>query len=1068
MFISILLALKVTQQLTGSLGANDINCSLSNGEISHLQPDCSEYKYNNSFCNDCSLSYQNKTQVQFNECSFTTTKCSELMNFTNIDIIINSSDVKINALANNCYTPRFLVMLESSIVMESTKMYEESEANKHFAMNIKSINPEWPTIFKACTFENLHYINSGAGIIFDSTDENHYNYNITFLECVANRTGVESNTYSCGGFYYSNSHEGNSLFSKCTFLKCSAGYGGALYIRSNSEVINCKFTTCSGWYHGCGIYLDSLYQYIELKVVNCSFYDSSAATSIIFLNYPDNENATLVLDGCRLMNGVLSQYSYTGVLLNGREIKLVFKDCYLENNYLLYGVATSFYAFVSLNYTNCTFKENISPLLNLYIIRKADNLYMEDCKFYQKYCGAFESGLHTTFVQNSHFADFTSGFIQKHMISYQSQVDSKFHSKIESCTFENINGNNEGLSIQLNGNIKSFSLINCIIHNVINPNGKAILFVPFTIYLFSVEKCHVSDCFCSSGGTFTIVEPWNSIELYFIGCIFRRCSSNNQTGPIEIYNDAKDTVVTIVGCKFEDIDPHTIILNLSMSHLIMDNCEFFNIGRIMSLTMISSYNININSTKFINCTSEGPIIILNNIASIDFSDCTFRNISVKEEIISPNQNKIIDLFSIHNCSFEEIKSSNNGFNIVSSSIIVENSNFSYNEAMNGAGLFIDIKTILVIRDCNFTGNHAKKCGACIYIVRHADHLFSGLVANNNIADEAGAILYTTITKKILTVPYYEGSGNNSPFGPITINGDNRNLSISNVSVNEVSLMNLNSLVISNTSIDSFHLLVEDVKHIKVITSNISHLRAKGETISIKGANFYDSNTIFINMSTSVHFKNANFINSPNVHINSPKIVINQSKFSFEKNNRDQIQLLIVQSSEIIIIDSCFQTDTNQFESSDYLKAFQPIKLSIDQNSCFSQNKLKSISFPSNSVISASDVFDRKCSCFEQTPNQASGELQKQDWMDKIVGKVTISVISIIIIVIIIILIIFIAYVKKRKEATSKSEGEDSNEPDIELPSVELGKSYGSKSEDDLDLFKQDFEEKIIIHYTQQL
>lgn len=84
-----------------------------------------------------------------------------------------------------------------------------------------------------------------------------------------------------------------------------------------------------------------------------------------------------------------------------------------------------------------------------------------------------------------------------------------------------------------------------------------------------MEKCHVSECYCSLGGTFTIFESWNSIELSFIECFFRKCSSNDKIGPIEIYNDDKDTIVVIIGCKFEDIDPHSIVLNFSMPHLII-------------------------------------------------------------------------------------------------------------------------------------------------------------------------------------------------------------------------------------------------------------------------------------------------------------------------------------------------------------------------------------------------------------------------------------------------------------------------------------------------------------------
>lgn len=1039
--------IKVTNNAKLANKNDNPDCTIENGQMKTIKSECEEYKYISSNCDDCSLSYKLKSSLVILECTFIQTKDVTMISLERNELNILESRFKLVDKANEFVNTRMIKMLVSSLNMEGTNITGDSIELSQSTPNIESIDPVKYCNFSKCEFENIHcQQNSGSGIyIYNSRPRP--KINIIFNYCTAFNTRSDAN----GGFYCQTDNMGILIVDNCILDNCYANKGGALFINGEYILQSTVFNHCESKKAGSDIFIcEDDTEGLIFMISSCIFTESEQKSSLIEFNFlNESQSINIMLDNCTFANNTLYINSISGIIINGLVDCLIFYSCLFNDNQNMANKCFFYLEDFDLNLTKCIFMNNYGTGGFAIQATETIKLYIDYCLFDQYDLGVLYSNSDNTFIQNTVFQNFLTEISRRPSLFIFHIGD---HMLFTNCTFNNIAAKSSGgLGISFFDRILEIKFDNCIFNNCKGPYDTYGLFhPPILLRNLTFESCLFKKCFCMSESLIYIDDGENLIcDIYaqLINTSFTECETAQKQGMIGIkyYHDTARLFLT--GCSFSSIPSDEVLIFGSVAKFVMSQCTFIEVGYLFNITMKKSNVLDLNGVTVENCTSCGPLFTMINPIQIQINNSIFKNLTgFKNDCIDLQYNRPIDLFIVENCSFIDNIYSRNGINLFASTLGVLRSNFTGNKAEYGAGLFIVSKTYVIIENCVFFDNTATKSGGCMYFESKVTYVTVNVTACNNYAKKSGAFVHMFDPFND-NLPTFNGNGNVSPNGVYSVEGGE--IKLFDIKENNVSFCDANLLEINQSSNDDMVIRVENIEKIDLGFFNMKLFEAQGKYLNFNSSVFTDSKTIKMSMSQSITLSNVTFINSPNVKLEAPEIIIMDSKFTYSRRSPDQSQLLVRSTSNVTILRSCFISEVNNLMSGDYLMTMSHIVLNIDNFSCFDKSFEKSIFIPENSIINVGNAFNCKENCFE--PPTADDSIVE----DKPINTLAIAI-AIPIIVIIIIIVTVTVVCMTREESKKYSSDSQTDLEDVPKTIGELTKT-GNTIEND-GTFLGDFEE----------
>lgn len=1043
------------------LGKYRESCTVENSNIEQINHACEEYVYSNSVCDKCNLTYESDSSVVFRLCTIISSATNTIIKLANVKLKIIDSNFTISSESGTLDIPVLISMENTSINMFQAVINGEDSSLVLKSPTIESIDPVWPTEFNNCIFEDIHCDNiSGGGIFLDSMSE----YEVKFTSCVFENTGTTMTQGNCGGFYYQNIKENISYFINCSFSRCNAYQGGALYFTSRFYIADCNFDNCSSFCNGQIIYFQINNKRNEYVFTRCTVKNCKGDKPYVTIQISKSPHNLLEFDNICFQDNDISLTYLVGYEIIGDLTNLNLNDCKYIRNECVSPNPEEITNYVILNVTRCEFIDNHGDMGH--IISQAGGLNIMDCLFDQVFCVAFLAGPNYSNSYNTTFRRLRSAVVFS--FKFQNNYDSVI---FKNCTFDSIEGDYFGkLGIFLSENIYNFCFNECkFLDTGSYDSDPGLMEIPQGVGNFRVIKCTIISGKSFSKGVFSNrQESFDKVSISFIDTSFIGCSSNeNNISAFSIIRNTNPINLTVIGCNFKDAPPRNLQISAAVSSVTLRDCIFTNIGRTFEISMQTNNPLQIYNFTFSNCSSNQQIFTLNIISELSFHGCIFKNITSKNDNVfgigSMQPSVLIEVISITDCIFERIRSKNQGFVFQTASAVIRNTTFVMCEADYGTCLYIKEKTILVVSNSTFLSNHAFKSGGCIYVEPKVIILTSDIWAVDNTADISGGFICIDEIKVESNITGIDGYGNSSPFGVTMINGVEKGYEIimKNFYVYDVAFSNITKLTLRNSMKNPMTIKAADIGELIIENIQLQCLNVSCQDLKLDSISFVESTTIQLD-SPDISIKNSNFINSSNVMINSSAVRIDSCKFNYYRDSSSQTQLMIKSISKISIQNSCFITNMNEFSAGDHIISDYPVELTIDDNSCFNQDISKSLSLQDGSKVNHGNVFNCQRECFNEGQEVVNPKPSKKTEI------IIISVVCAVVIVItIIIIIVVVAKKSKNKELKELSilsnSREASQDGEMQMTDLQIQidastlKRSSSHREESSDEYVHDFE-----------
>ncbi len=455
-------------------------------------------------------------------------------------------------------------------------------------------------------------------------------------------SGSVSNGY--GGAIYIESY-GEVI--NCTFNGNSAKYGGAIRISKapNSIIDNCTFISCSA-NHGGAIHIDEGSS--NVKITNSVFKScgSSESNSAI-----DVYNVNLIsIEGCEFVSCSSSwgTIGFWGTVSNINIYDSQFSDCSSNNR----GGAIYWESGTNLNVNNCKFT----------------NVHASS------YGGAIEA--HGTTNLNVLKCDFTNCYSTK---------DNGGAIHTDSINTVNV----------LNSSFVDNSVVNCGgAIDVYNSNN------------LDIFNCNFTDCTAGQDGG--AVFNTNTFNVNVIGCNFDSCKSNGFAGSLRIVNSKNK--VNISDCSFSNsycnLEGGSIYCK-EINDLAISCCDFLNsssnlTGGAILIWIASNADLDNLLFKDSNSNNWAGSIYLYNVTKFKLCNSDFINSHAAESggaiHVNPSGDLNITCCSFDNCSAEFNGNALDFVNV--ENILVDKSNFTNVNYKNHDSIFFESEKY-EIWDCIF-------------------------------------------------------------------------------------------------------------------------------------------------------------------------------------------------------------------------------------------------------------------------------------------------------------------------------------------------------------------------------
>ncbi|OHT02038.1 hypothetical protein TRFO_30954 [Tritrichomonas foetus] len=615
-------------------------------------------------------------------------------------------------------------------------------------------------------FENDHSSHNGGSIfIYGKDDKSGSNkYPVVIQDCVFTNCYADNNGGAiCSGMATTSGiGKGNNdvEIDNCTFTKCRAAFGGALYFEVGSEegdeetkISNCVFDSNIGGY-GSSIYCKS-YGFIltESKITNSEKYGSRRDESFLYV-YMAFSDRTPYIQDCNFTNNfqTITFISKDPVATSDSSI-VSFTNCIFENNDLtLDSIGLLDLSIVSsrtLKITSCTFNKNKGACIKaansictaivskcifngnqgtqgcaIYIdisISSSDKLTIDNCLFTDNIVSVKDTGRASGIVHASTKSVKFTGvntFIGNSAIYDGSALENPTN---DNCAY--------GGSVFLeHSSTDIFVLSNLIIKDsysthygggigLFNEDSKS----DIPVYV-SIENCTFENCSAGvHGGAFTsgvmnagIGEKDNDVQFKF--CNFYGCNAKEGAG---IY----------VQDGTEDGDEETILYNC-----LFDACT----GSIGTCIYCRSYKFEMHNTIIQNCNvsthgvSESCIYVKLNEAGMKpfIENCTFTRNEQHVEFYSllDDDSALDNSIEFKKCKFNLNNALTNGADsildlqyIYSGEVYFDDCRFEEN---GGQALKQETDSVCntYIRNCVFYNNKGGS-GCAIYVATTKDDIF---------------------------------------------------------------------------------------------------------------------------------------------------------------------------------------------------------------------------------------------------------------------------------------------------------------------------------------------------------
>lgn len=1061
-----------TRKNIGHIHTTD-QCKIEDGVISTITSACSTYQYIASTCEDCDIIHSNKAIVIFDSCQFSFERDNTMIKLQRIILNINDCTFKIPSFNSSYVSPRIISMNQTKLTLENSQIYCEGKYFTQKSPNIGSYNPDPVSLINNCSVSNIHYYdNSSAGFIFNSLSNAFNDYNVSFISCAFDNTGLELGLTNRGGVYYQYPNSDYAIFINCLFNFCTGFFGGALFLQGNSIVQECTFIGCESMADGSNILYQELGTKTNFLLGDCTFSKSSKVIlkiipSVAYRSYYEIFNCTFLENDC--ISSTVAGIEYFGYL---NMLSLI--NCNIIRNIgsNMFPVVASVAA--TLNFTNCTFNGNYGD--SDFIISQTDGLVIVGCVFDfldSPKCAAFSVGTAYAMIGMSTFKNYNFPNEASILFEFEFQITGDIVQFYE-CTFSNISANfNGGLGISFassdNRSPDNFFFTGCIFQNV-HHNKAAIFYVPKTIKTLTVENCYMTDCSSVNGALYSMIDDsrymW-TIFATFNNSIFNNCTSKGNCSCILLQYITPSPKIYISYCTFESIETDNIPLSISAFDVSIEKCSFINLKRMMNVSMLSRKYLLFVNNYIENCTAIETPIILTDIVQIEFRNCIFKNINCDScTLFSYSTFQFpTELIYLQGCYISNHTNTGIGMNFISNSLMIKSTTFEDCTTENGAAIYVMKGSYLSLNNCTFNYNHANNKGGCIFLEENVGYEITNIKANYNSAGVGGAFICILGFKNDNKIPSFTGNDNYSPTGLYSLEGnESADMNLNDLDSPNVSISNVGSLTIEGADKTPISLNVDNVKVINIKSSSISSINAQGLELNLNSVKIENGSSINIKMKTSVKLQSSQVINTSNSLINSPQIEINNCKFFYDRKSQSD-SLLIFEASPmeskpintIRITDSCFMSNDYNLGSGDHIRALNPVLIIINNNCCFNKKMSESISIPTGSVIDVQpSVFECQKQCFNTDSDDSAEKKEKRTSKEAIRASI-ITILSIVVVAIIA-LVIFLVLRKIRKDDLSNtSNSNDTVDKTFvataegivlkDLTSVSLGNSSnGTKSE----------------------
>lgn len=152
--------------------------------------------------------------------------------------------------------------------------------------------------------------------------------------------------------------------------------------------------------------------------------------------------------------------------------------------------------------------------------------------------------------------------------------------------------------------------------------------------------------------------------------------------------------------------------------------------------------------------------------------------------------------------------------------------------------------------------------------------------------------------------------------------------------------------------------LNNTNYVQIENFKLTNLKSTSSNVKMNNVTVLNG-SIQIHASETIEISNILMNFTYDVMINSPKIVISESFFNYEKTYDQQSQLIVSQRfSDVKILNSTFLTNINKFKSAAFIVSNTPIHLTFNNYCCFNKDDQKSIKLAFGSTFKAQgDVFN---------------------------------------------------------------------------------------------------------------
>ena len=417
------------------------------------------------------------------------------------------------------------------------------------------------------------------------------------------------------------------IANNCSFILCSANKGGAIAAGStnlevNSSVVGCSFRYCNSSKYGGAI----SFEVDNGSVEDCSFVGCSAkyGGAIHYWGYLDAKNCSFV--GCYAENGGAI---YCPDLFGGNIVGCSFVNCMAKGHDDSSGGAIFYYEDVNSTVSNCSFVNCSADCGGAIFYGNNVNGTVSNCSFID--CSAvndggaiYSKGTYTNVIDCSFVGCYAGNGGAIYSVGLLS---------IDKCSFIDCSAVNDGGAIYSEGSleVRGCSFVNCsVVDNNDYSMGGAIYFAGSNL---TVSECSFVGCIaCSSGAICSIADEGPNCYVAVLGSNFTNCSTSAICSFTE-ENSTATSYLTVVGCSFVGCSSNgqfggaIYARNSSVSECSFVDCNNFGSGG----AIYFEENGSVTCCNFTNCISGDSGGAIGSSSSLEVNGCNFVNCSAKGE-----------------------------------------------------------------------------------------------------------------------------------------------------------------------------------------------------------------------------------------------------------------------------------------------------------------------------------------------------------------------------------------------------------------------------------------------------